>query len=151
MRGEWEYRKACRWGTGVDPGLWAIDASLEQHVKALVICHACPVKRQCFEQAEEKFAGKRCEAGLYAGRVWGDKSGPKTVWAWHRRARSGGEHLNQGSIETRVCAGLDCTEEFTVGGGERRSRKYHAQKCADAANRKARRERDAVRARQEAG
>jgi hypothetical protein len=123
---EWEWKRLCI----KNGSLWDVDANMQDHLKALAICNQCPVIEQCWAEATSKTRRKVLGAGMYAGRMWGDKGGPKTVWAWHDTHGSTGEKralVNVG--ETRECKAEECDETFVITANAKH-KLYHSPECS---------------------
>lgn len=125
---EWERQRKCVGETG---SWWDSDASESEHRTAAWVCNRrCPVKDRCREQAERQ---KR-PVGLYAGLMWGDPSGPRTVEKWHAihtgvRAPQPDKPRADDVIGERVCAWWKCDVIFPVS-GRHPEKRYHSARCS---------------------
>lgn len=117
---------------------WDVDATIEEHAKALPICHRCPIKYRCCDETRERFArgvhtpqALRGVPGLHAGLMWGDRDGPKSIWAWHATHGPTGEPRQATEVE---CEGPGCTERF-ISRSRNGYKRFHNRKCCDNARR----------------
>lgn len=138
MEADWVQRKAC---SREDPRLWDAEAGIEANARALPICHRCPVKAECYADTEARSKDKKFAPGMYAGRMWGDKSGPKTVWQWNAdhgygltraEKRLTAQRDDPEQIE-KTCAGVGCSVVFVVD-RMRCNKRYHSERCRRASS-----------------
>jgi hypothetical protein len=122
---------------------WDADATIEEHAKALPICHACPFKYQCCDETRVRFdqvtnrRKRRDMAGLYAGLMWGEIGGPVSIWEWPKVQK-----VKQPREKPPVygpvrppppvvqCERPGCTKTF-VRDGRRNRKRFHDKSCAD--------------------
>jgi hypothetical protein len=127
---DWGWKRLCAQPGVADMApMWDVDASLKDHISAVALCCQCPVKAQCQAQAERRDAAKTLGSGLYAGRMWGDKRGPKTVWAWHRTHGTTGDAKVAAVGDLRTCKADDCDETFRVTANGKH-KLYHSPECS---------------------